>query len=271
MKLFKVILSLCAVLMLSSCNRVTYEQLGRHFLVGTDRHDNKGLYAGGGIELLPLVYKDIILTDDNVGSAYFVARNDDVAEVYFYTAGFVRQLYSAPKIEPCRIDPVEGNEYIYIGTFADGKQEGYCRFYKDVKTGRHDAVYPGVLAMIYRDGDKWGLTTVMGLTIEPEYDQVYAFICYGTYYALGHNGRYDLYEYGADNLINLRATMTEDEIKTLQEYADEHYSPYAFFTDIADLPDDVYNKVKGRLKIPDIISHDRKAIRARRAAKAQNE
>ena len=270
MKLFKVILSLCAVLMLSSCNRVTYEQLGRHFLVGTDRHDNKGLYARNK-ELLPLVYKDIILTDDNVGSAYFVARNDDVAEVYFYTAGFVRQLYSAPKIEPCRIDPVEGNEYIYIGTFADGKQEGYCRFYKDVKTGRHDAVYPGIWDMIYRDGDKWGLTTVMGLTIEPEYDQVYAFICYGTYYALGHNGRYDLYEYGADNLINLRATMTEDEIKTLQEYADEHYSPYAFFTDIADLPDDVYNKVKGRLKIPDIVSHDRKAIRARRAAKAQNE
>ena len=270
MKLFKVILSLCAVLMLSSCNRVTYEQLGRHFLVVTDRHGNKGLYAGG-IELLPLVYKDIILTDDNVGSAYFVARNDDVAEVYFYTAGFVEQLYSAPKIEPCRIHPVEGNEYIYIGTFADGKQEGYCLFYKDVKTGRHDAVYPGTRAMIYRDGDKWGLTTVMGLTIEPEYDQVYAFICYGTYYALGHNGRYDLYEYGIDNLINLRATMTEDEIKTLQEYADEHSSPYAFFTDIADLPDDVYNKVKGRLKIPDIISHDRKAIRARRAAKAQNE
>lgn len=270
MKLFKVILSLCAVLMLSSCNRVTYEQLGRHFLVGTDRHDNKGLYAGG-IELLPLVYKDIILTDDNVGSAYFVARNDDVAEVYFYTAGFVRQLYSAPKIEPCRIHPVEGNEYIYIGTFADGKQEGYCRFYKDIKTGRHDAVYPGTRAMIYRDGDKWGLTTVMGLTIEPEYDQVYAFICYGTYYALGHNGRYDLYKYGIDNLINLRATMTEDEIKTLQEYADEHSSPYAFFTDIADLPDDVYNKVKGRLKISRSVDIERADIIRLRAERAKNE
>lgn len=270
MKLFKVILSLCAVLMLSSCNRVTYEQLGRHFLVGTDRHDNKGLYARNK-ELLPLVYKDIILTDDNVGSAYFVARNDDVAEVYFYTAGFVRQLYSAPKIEPCRIDPVMGNEYVYIGTFADGKQEGYCRFYKDVKTGRHDAVYPGTRAMIYRDGNKWGLITVKGVTVEPKYDQVYAFICYGTYYALGHNGRYDLYEYGADNLINLRATMTEDEIKTLQEYADEHYSPYAFFTDIADLPDDVYNKVKGRLKISRSVDIKRADIIRLRAERAQNE
>lgn len=269
MKLFKVILSLCAVLMLSSCNRVTYEQLGRHFLVGTDRHDNKGLYARNK-ELLPLVYKDIILTDDNVGSAYFVARNDDVAEVYFYTAGFVEQLYSAPKIEPCQIYPVEGNEYIYIGTFADGKQEGYCRFYKDVKTGRHDAVYPGTRAMIYRDGNKWGLTTVMGLTIEPKYDQVYAFICYGTYYALGHNGRYDLYEYGIDNLINLRATMTEDEIKAMQECADVVYSPYSFRTDPASMSDNLYNSVKKRLGIPRSTDAERIQVMNFRAKQAQN-
>lgn len=270
MKLFKVILSLCAVLMLTSCNRVTYEQLGRHFLVGTDRHGNKGLYAGG-IELLPPEYKEFILTDDDIGNAYFMARKDDVAEVYFYVGGRPDLLYSAPKIEPCRIDPVMGNEYVYIGTFADGKQEGYCRFYKDVKTGRHDAVYPGIWDMIYRDGDKWGLITVRGVKVESEYDQVYAFICYGTYYALGHNGRYDLYEYGADNLINLRATMTEAEIKTLQEYADEHYSPYAFFTDIADLPDDVYNKVKGRLKISRSVDIKRADIIRLRAERAQSE
>lgn len=270
MKLFKVILSLCAVLMLSSCNRVTYEQLGRHFLVGTDRHGNKGLYARNQ-ELLPPVYKDIILTDDNVGSAYFVARNDDVAEVYFYTAGFVRQLYSAPKIEPCRIHPVEGNEYIYIGTFADGKQEGYCRFYKDVKTGRHDAVYPGIWDMIYRDGDKWGLITVRGVKVEPKYDQVYAFACYGTYYALGHDGRYDLYEYGGKKLARLGTTLTEAEIKAIQQYADDIYSPYSFLSKPSSLPDDVYNKVKGRLKIPRSMDIKRADIIRLRAERAQNE